>query len=225
MSTVHAELARRSRRSPAVGGGQHDPGAQHVAVRAAGPRGPGPVSSRRCVGTRMITIRGSKTDHDLVVTAIQAGPMTARRSTRSACRAMMESMAKPPDSTKTSLRQRLITRTPRNAGPRSADSTSATAAVRLRRRRPARRRQPAAVPAALRRIRQQLGLRDLPRQPRRLRRLLPAQRLPSRHPRRSPRLRLRPLPQRPHRLAPTPDELTGATTRLLVYCSHNCCYG
>ena len=35
---------------------------------------------------------------------------------------------------------------------------------------------------------------------------------PRRHPRRSPRLRLRPLPQRPNRLGPTPDELTGVTT-------------
>ena len=31
-------------------------------------------------------------------------------------------------------------------------------------------------------------------------------------PRASPRHRLRPLPQRPHRLDPTPDELTGETT-------------
>ena len=35
---------------------------------------------------------------------------------------------------------------------------------------------------------------------------------PCRHPRRSPRLRLRPLPQRPNRLGPTLDELTGVTT-------------
>ena len=60
----------------------------------------------------------------------------------------------------------------------------------------------------------QLGLRDLPRQPRRLRQVRPAHRLPVRHPAGDPRLRLRPLPRRHHSLdsPATPDELTGATT-------------
>ena len=57
-----------------------------------------------------------------------------------------------------------------------------------------------------------LGACHLPGQPRRLRKLHPAQRLPGRHPPGSSRLRLRPLPRRPHRLAhpAAPDELTGA---------------
>ena len=39
---------------------------------------------------------------------------------------------------------------------------------------------------------------------------------PSRHPAGRPRLRLRPLPRRPHRLAhPAPDELTGAPTSIV----------
>jgi transposase len=60
-----------------------------------------------------------------------------------------------------------------------------------------------------------MGLRHLPGQQKRLRRLVPTQRPPGRHRRRSPRLRLRPLPRRPHRLAPaiTPDELPPRTTK------------
>jgi len=72
--------------------------------------------------------------------------------------------------------------------------------VRLYHRQAARRQRTAAVPAPLRRLRQHLGVRDLPRQPRRLPGQLPAQRTAIRNPRRSPRLRLRPLPRRPHRM-------------------------
>jgi hypothetical protein len=50
------------------------------------------------------------------------------------------------------------------------------------------------------RLRRELGFRDLPGQPRRLRGQLPAQRVTQRHSRTVPRLRLRPLPQRPDRL-------------------------
>ena len=63
---------------------------------------------------------------------------------------------------------------------------------RLHLRRPDRRNHTAAVPAALRWFSQPLGIRDLPRQPRRLRKLRPTHRLPRRNTRRSPRLRLRP---------------------------------
>lgn len=59
--------------------------------------------------------------------------------------------------------------------------------VRLHRRATTRRPHPATIPAALRRVGQHLGLRDLPGQPRRLRKLLPAQRPTRRQPRRSPR--------------------------------------
>jgi len=60
-----------------------------------------------------------------------------------------------------------------------------------------------------------MGIRDLPGQQGRPPRLHPAQRLPSRHCRRSTGLRLRPLPGRPHSLdGPlTPDELTAQTTK------------
>ena len=68
--------------------------------------------------------------------------------------------------------------------------------------------------AALRRVCQCLGLRDLPRQPRRLPRQRPTHRTHRRKPRRSPRLRLLPLPQRPHRLGArtSTEELAGRTT-------------
>ena len=110
-------------------------------------------------------------------------------------------MAKPPESTKTSLRQRLAARAaerwPQLAGidvrwhgqfayvsGQLPDGTSLPL-----------------MPAPLRRLSIYLGIRDLPGQPRRLREIHPAQRLASRHPTGSPRLRLRPLPRRPHRLA------------------------
>jgi len=87
--------------------------------------------------------------------------------------------------------------------------------VRLCQRPAPRRHDTAAIAAALRRVCQHLGLRHLPGQPRRLRELHPAQRIPGRYPAGSPRLRLRPLPQRHYGLArpATPDELTGAPTR------------
>ncbi|WP_328371014.1 Mur ligase domain-containing protein [Streptomyces sp. NBC_00445] len=88
--------------------------------------------------------------------------------------------------------------------------------ARLFRRAPQRRDDPAAIPAAIQRLGEHLELRDLPGRPRRIRRRHPAQRPTRRQSRRSPRLRLRPLPQRPHRLVPTPDELTARTTQASV---------
>ena len=77
------------------------------------------------------------------------------------------------------------------------------------------------MPTAIRGIRQPLGFRHLPRQPRRLPRQHPAQRPVRRNPRRSPRLRLWPLPRRPQRLAPARHrytyELTGTTTSVGTY--------
>ena len=98
-----------------------------------------------------------------------------------------------------------------NAGHSWPDH-SATGPVRLHRRgsRPMARHSPCSGCATA--DRPTVGLRDPPRQPRRLRGRHPPQRIPRRHPRRSPRLRLRSLPQRPHRLDLTPDELTGVTT-------------
>src|SRR5664279_6250086 len=72
--------------------------------------------------------------------------------------------------------------------------------VRLRHRPSRRRRHPAVDAAAVRRISGPLGLRDLPGQQRRLRRLRPAHRRLRRHPRRRPGHRLRPLPWGSHRL-------------------------
>jgi hypothetical protein len=51
--------------------------------------------------------------------------------------------------------------------------------IRLHRWRPRRRQHPETVPAPPRRLSQPMGLRDLPGQPRRLRRLLPPQRTPT----------------------------------------------
>ena len=112
-----------------------------------------------------------------------------------------------------------------------ADPTALPRRVRLRRRGLARRRDPPALPAALRRLRQPVGLRDLPSQPRRLPGLIPAHRNHRRNRRRrtrkrkqlwlgrfrwSPvcgRRRLRPPRLRPHRLdLTTPDELTAMPT-------------
>ena len=84
--------------------------------------------------------------------------------------------------------------------------------LQLCRRDTDRRHHPQTVPPALRRLRQPMAVRDLPRQPRRLRRIGLLHRPARRHLPRRPRHRLRPLPQRPHRLDPTPDELTGETT-------------
>src|SRR5215471_11052342 len=58
-----------------------------------------------------------------------------------------------------------------------------------------------------------MAVRDLPRQPRRLRRIGLPHRPAHRHLPAGPRHRLRPLPQRPNRLDLTPDELTGGTTK------------
>ena len=120
----------------------------------------------------------------------------------------MDCMARIPESTKTSLQQRLSTR--------ARDHWPQLSAVQVR-----YRAGFAYVDAALadgevlklRRLRQHVGLRDLPGQPRRLPGLLPAHRHDGRHRRRRPRHRLRPLPQRPHRLDLTPDELPETPTR------------
>src|SRR6185437_119151 len=113
--------------------------------------------------------------------------------------------------TKTSLRQRLAARA-RERWPQLAGITVryhgefAYVAGQL----------PDGTALPLCRLRYQLGLRHLPCQPRRLREVRPAQRLPGRHPAGSPRLRLRSLPRRHYGLArPAPDELTGATTSVL----------
>ena len=92
------------------------------------------------------------------------------------------------------------------------DTHALSRRLRLRRRRPARRRGAAAVPAALRRLGTRMGFCDLPSQPRRLRRLVSAHRINGRLTRRRPRHRLRPLPRRPHLLDLNPDELMTATT-------------
>ena len=109
-------------------------------------------------------------------------------------------MPKIPDSTKATLHQRLIDRSRQRWPQLSQIRMRYRARLRLHRRRPGRRRGAAAVPAALRRLGTTMGLCDLPSQPRRLRRLVPAHRIHGRLTRRRPRHRLRPLPRRPHRL-------------------------
>ncbi len=120
-------------------------------------------------------------------------------------------MATAPDSTKTSLRQRIQARA-RERWPQLNDihirHQGAFAYVAGESH---RRHNSAVIPIALQRILHDLGIRYLPGKPRRLRTVSLAERLPNRHTTRSPRLRLRPLPQRPHRLA-TPDELTDSPT-------------
>src|SRR4051794_34826487 len=135
-----------------------------------------------------------------------AVPSGRRRATASSRRLAprMRRVPKIPDSTKNSLHWRLATRA-RERWPDLAE-------VRMRYRAgfayvdgiPARRPGAPALPLALRRLGHPLGLRHLPRQPRRLRRQRPAHRLTHRHRRGGPRLRLRPLPQRPHRLDARP---------------------
>ena len=123
----------------------------------------------------------------------------------------MTAMATPPESTKTSLRQRLTPRT-RTLAP-AGRSHPPPRSVRLRRRPAARRHHAAAVPAALRRIRQHLGIRHLPGQQRQLRGLHPAQRLPGRHPEEALDCACGLYLNDPTAwLTTTPDELTGATT-------------
>src|SRR5208283_3551934 len=87
--------------------------------------------------------------------------------------------------------------------------------LRLRHRRPARRRDHPAVPAPLRRLRPLLRLRHLLRRPRPLRRRRPAHRTPHRNTARSPRHRLHRPPRR-HRARTrklTPNELTEPPTK------------
>jgi hypothetical protein len=108
----------------------------------------------------------------------------------------------PPESTKD---QPAATPDPARPGPLARSGRCQRALprrARLYRRAPRRRDDPAAVPAAIQRLGEHLGRS--------------AQRPTRRQPRRSPRLRLRPLPQRPHRLVPTPDELTARTTQASV---------
>src|SRR6266536_5309034 len=87
--------------------------------------------------------------------------------------------------------------------------------IRLRRRRPAWRRQHPAIPAPLRRLRALLRLRHLLRRPRPLRRRSPAHRPPRRNTPGSPRHRLHRPPRR-HRAWTrelTLNELTGLPTK------------
>src|SRR6266545_174938 len=89
--------------------------------------------------------------------------------------------------------------------------------VRLRRRRPGRRRGAGAVPAAVCRLGEPVGVRDLPGQPRRLPGLSPAKWPAGRHARGGPGLRLRALPRQPHRLAGAPPTRQSLTTHELPY--------
>ena len=191
----------------AVSGGQHDPTAQHVAMLTAYSVGPGqqqpplPIAENYPIRTRH--------RHEPFVARRRSVPSTTRRASP---RASLDTVPTPPASTKTSLRQRLRARA-NDRWPQLVDLTIrhhggfAYVGGQL----PDGTTLPLFRPA-LRRLSQQLGLRDPSRQPQQLRKHRPAQRIPRRHPRRSPRLRLRPLPQRPNRLGPTPDELTGETT-------------
>src|ERR1039457_3681520 len=120
----------------------------------------------------------------------------------------MAIVAKYPDSTKTSLEQRLAARA-RERWPQIAslhirhrDNFSYIDATLTD-----------ATTLKLCRLRPPMAIRDLPRQPRRLRRISLPHRPAHRHLPRRPRHRLRPLPQRPNRLDLTPDELTGKTTK------------
>ena len=134
-------------------------------------------------------------------------------ATRHAVPAKMVVVAKYPDSTKTSLTQRLTARA------RARWPDLASIAVRHHgtfsyvRRRPGRRHHLAPVPAALYRIRPQLALRDLPRQPPGLRRFLLSHWLAYRHLRRRPRRRLRALPGRSHSVDLTPTNLRARPLR------------
>ena len=87
-------------------------------------------------------------------------------------------MAKPPESTKISLRQKLASRAaerwPQLAGITSAGTASSPTSAASSPTAP-----PAPDAAALRRLRHHLGLCHLPGQPRRLREVRPAQRLPA----------------------------------------------
>ena len=153
----------------AVGGGQHDPGPQHVAMLHRWLGAPGPAAPAAAPSQRTIMI-GTRHRHASFVT--RPVSQSGRRHAGQRDSSIMDAVPTPPESTKTSLRQRLHRPAPATAG-RSWPSLTIRhrGAVRLRRRPTARRHHPAAVPAALRRLRQQLGLRDLPGQPRRLRRL------------------------------------------------------
>ena len=86
--------------------------------------------------------------------------------------------------------------TPESTGPSWTSPGHLPRRLRLRHRRPARRRAVPAVPAALRRLRPLLRLRHLLRRPRTLRRRRPAHRAPHRKPPRSPRHSLHRPPRR-----------------------------
>jgi len=88
-----------------------------------------------------------------------------------------------------------------SAGPSSPASPSATTASSPTSPASSPTAQPCPFAGSVTPDRHQLGLCHLPRQPRRLRQVRPAQRLPGRHPPGSPRLRLRPLPRRHYGLA------------------------
>src|SRR5674536_377272 len=84
--------------------------------------------------------------------------------------------------------------------------------IRLRHRLPVRRREHPALPAALPRLGNRMGLCALPGQHRDLPKHPATRRQPYRHPRTSPRLRPRPLPRLPDRLDQPPDGLTRCCT-------------
>src|SRR4029453_12081354 len=89
--------------------------------------------------------------------------------------------------------------------------------LRLPGRRARRWGGPAAVPAALCRLSKPVGLRRLPRQPRRLPGLRPAKGPADRPPRGGPGLRLRAVSQRPNRLARAPPTRQPLTPHELPY--------
>ena len=101
----------------AAGSGQHDPGTQHVAVFTAGSASPG-QQQLPLTGTKNDLVR-TQNRHGLVVT--RQCPVR-RRHAEQGCSSIMDAVPTPPDSTKNSLRYRLIIRT-RERWPQLADLT------------------------------------------------------------------------------------------------------
>src|SRR4029453_5667476 len=101
----------------AAGSGQHDPGTQHVAVFTAGSASPG-QQQLPLTGTKKDLWRPQNRD-GLVVT--RQCPVRRRHAEQS-CSSIMDAVPTPPDSTKNSLRYRLIIR-PRERWPKLSDLT------------------------------------------------------------------------------------------------------
>ncbi len=138
---VQPEIGRDRGIGPAVGGGQDDLGAEHVAVS-----GPGPV---RPAGQLLMFLGGQddhkrgRDDHDLVVPQIlRPGDMPRRAADDPAPSGSvkMVPMAKIPASTQTSLRQRLTSHARAALAPDQDHLHPLPRRLRLRRRRTRRRR-------------------------------------------------------------------------------------